>query len=525
MIKSKILSDDIGKLWAKSSGSGDRKSTDGTYRPLRLHLIDTACICEQMWDYSIPPGRRAYFANIADVTEKNLRTFAILAAAFHDIGKAEPHFQRKYKAAEEAGVANIFGPEKQTIGRKAWHPNRSAEFALDAGWSPAFADILRWHHGKIRQQEILTEEALRNTKKRSAEPGWVQARKILGEEIINIWGETPRIDTLPTEVGLWLSGLIITCDWIASFEEYYPAAYSYNTTKLVPNAQTYLPIARKKAGIVLKNLGWLQQPGIPEEVTFTQSFFPKNPKIMQNRGQKAIFDAIKFPDVPSITLVEYPMGYGKSEAALEIVRRIARAQNATGMFFALPTRASSDPMFERITQWLKAIHPHSHPSLQLLHGTAAISKSLEKFSLSDVNDHQYFKEIERGESVLDVDGCGDTECGDGPIVAEWFSRARRGMLSTYAVGTVDQLLIAGLTARYGMLRFFGLGNKPVVVVDEVHAYDRYMSDILMKVLGWLEKAEGLLKIEDSERVKECIKSGIGRAKIHGFGLMTLAKSV
>lgn len=38
-------------------------------------------------------------------------------------------------------------------------------------------------------------------------------------------------------------------------------------------------------------------------------------------------------------------------------------------------------------------------------------------------------------------------------------------------------------------------------------------------------AEGLLKIEDSEKVKECIKSGIGRAKIHGFGLMTLAKSI
>ena len=52
------------------------------------------------------------------------------------------------------------------------------------------------------------------------------------------------------------------------------------------------------------------------------------------------------------------------------------------------------------------------------------------------------------------------------------------------MGTVDQGLLAALEAKHVFVRLFGLAQK-VVVIDEVHAYDTYMSTLLGRLLEWL----------------------------------------
>ncbi|NED89871.1 hypothetical protein G3I76_58580, partial [Streptomyces sp. SID11233] len=54
----------------------------------------------------------------------------------------------------------------------------------------------------------------------------------------------------------------------------------------------------------------------------------------------------------------------------------------------------------------------------------------------------------------------------------------------FAVGTIDQLLMAGLKSRHLALRHLAMVGK-VVVIDEVHAYDTYMNAYLDRVLAWL----------------------------------------
>jgi CRISPR-associated endonuclease/helicase Cas3 len=49
---------------------------------------------------------------------------------------------------------------------------------------------------------------------------------------------------------------------------------------------------------------------------------------------------------------------------------------------------------------------------------------------------------------------------------------------------VDQILMAALTSRHVFVRLFGLAGK-TVIVDEVHAYDTYMSTLLERLLEWL----------------------------------------
>jgi CRISPR-associated endonuclease/helicase Cas3 len=71
------------------------------------------------------------------------------------------------------------------------------------------------------------------------------------------------------------------------------------------------------------------------------------------------------------------------------------------------------------------------------------------------------------------------------IAQEWFASGRkRPLLAPFGVGTVDQLLLAALKTKHVFVRLFGLAGK-TVVIDEVHAYDTYMTVLLERALEWL----------------------------------------
>lgn len=79
----------------------------------------------------------------------------------------------------------------------------------------------------------------------------------------------------------------------------------------------------------------------------------------------------------------------------------------------------------------------------------------------------------------------DVCAAPGQLVAhQWLRGRKKGMLAPFVVGTIDQLLFAGLKSRHLALRHLALAGK-VVVIDEVHAYDAYMNEYLERVLSWL----------------------------------------
>ena len=67
--------------------------------------------------------------------------------------------------------------------------------------------------------------------------------------------------------------------------------------------------------------------------------------------------------------------------------------------------------------------------------------------------------------------------------ALWTEPMRLGLIAPFAVGTVDQVMMAALRIKYGVLRLAGLTDK-ILIIDELHSYDAYMSEIIGTLLNW-----------------------------------------
>ena len=163
------------------------------------------------------------------------------------------------------------------------------------------------------------------------------------------------------------------------------------------------------------------------------------------------------------------MGEGKTEAALLAAEVLAAQTEANGLFVGLPTQATADQMFSRVTGWLAA--QPGEVTVALAHGKASRNEAYQRLMPEAVG----IGENEDGVNAAEV------------TASQWLAGRKRRLLAPVVVGTVDQLLLAGVASRHVALRFLGLTGK-VVVVDEVHAYDAYMSVILRRVLAWLGAA-------------------------------------
>ncbi|BBL35195.1 hypothetical protein Nstercoris_01457 [Nitrosomonas stercoris] len=152
------------------------------------------------------------------------------------------------------------------------------------------------------------------------------------------------------------------------------------------------------------------------------------------------------------------MGLGKTEAALYAAYKLLEKEQAGGIYFALPTQLTSNKIYDRFNSFLKQILQQDcpHRKALLLHANA------------------WLMETEMGE--------------EGRPGGAWFNQSKRGLLAPFAVGTIDQALMAAMNVKHGFVRAFGLAGK-VVILDEVHTYDAYtgtLMDALIKLLRALD---------------------------------------
>lgn len=197
------------------------------------------------------------------------------------------------------------------------------------------------------------------------------------------------------------------------------------------------------------------------------------PDLAPNALQRAASEVARALDFPALVLIEAPMGEGKTEAAMYLAEAAAVSLKQPACYFALPTEATSNQMFSRVREFLERTAQRD-VNLQLLHGHASLSAEFELLRSRAPAPIP---------SAIDQDEPDEGESAK-VFAAEWFTYRKRGLLAPYGVGTIDQALLAVLKTRHFFVRMFGLAGK-TVIIDEVHAYDAYMSTLLERLIAWL----------------------------------------
>lgn len=455
-------------LWAKKN----RLDNQPMWLPLMVHLDDTSKICGLLYDRWLSQGVKDLLMDsvVSDVDDKDelLLNLCRFLGFVHDLGKATAIFQVKksfngdyeldsliIEKLINAGFKDIdkFAlAKRENIGH-----NISGQYLLTKfGVNFCVTNIIGSHHGKPiskNESEIcdsftssLFQEDNINSERAIY---WQNSQKnIFNKALFECGFSDPKDLPLISQPGqVILSGLLIMADWISSNEAYFP---------LISLDQDEVSPDRVEVGFTKwldeRAEAWVPNPYFENIYKSRFNFKPRD-------AQRKNSEVINNIDEPGIVILEAPMGMGKTETALIAVEDLAQKTERTGMFFALPTQATSNGIFTRVREWLD--HIEGEKSLRLIHGKAQLNDEFSKLPKS-----------------RNIHG------GDGVGVNEWFAGRKVSILDDFTVGTVDQILLAALKQKHLMLRHLGLSNK-VVVIDEVHAYDAYMSVFLYRALRWL----------------------------------------
>ncbi len=441
---------------------------DGGWHPLICHMLDTAAVAAALWRDVLPASVRASLAGVLGLPEDVAGRWIAFLAGLHDIGKATPPFQSKWPAAaarlRKAGFGGLDNPPTEYHGTltAALLPDKLMALEIKKPLAQALARAVGGHHGVFP-----TANALRNVRD-PAQGGnsWRTAQAALFDALkANCEVEGRGRSAAPSgQVPLvLLAGLTTVADWIASNERFFEHAGACAAL------EGYARRAADAASRALDTLFW-KRAAAPSAPAGLRDLFPaiERPTPVQEAAVALADDLAG----PALVILEVPTGEGKTEAALYLADQGASGGGSQGFYFALPTMATSDQMFGRVRDFLERRHGDGPVPLQLLHGHAALSAEFEVLQ-------------DAAEKLFDPTAVGEDEPSDRRVVAsEWFTHRKRGLLGPFGVGTVDQGLLAVLQTWHVFVRLFGLAGK-TVIVDEVHAYDAYMTALLERLLEWL----------------------------------------
>jgi CRISPR-associated endonuclease/helicase Cas3 len=458
----------LGLLWAKSDTTGGRTTPP---RPHLLlgHMMDTAQVAGVLWDEHIAESVKHLVRGITGGSDGTARQLVRFLAGVHDLGKSSPAFQIKSDALAEH-LRQQTGVElcAHDAAASGWHHTRAGGAAIKqlltgTSWQPHIGwmrALVGGHHGtypskgdyrvKVDARRAHGEHLWDNWRREALEWLLRQLEIIPATGTLHDLPDWPTIPPAATQV--ILEGLVIQSDWIASDGRAMPGVWQLGNV----DAAT----ARSRARTAVEGLrfspGWA--PPSLDEVFSSRFGFP--PRQVQAATEKA---ATEMP-APGLMIVEAPMGEGKTEAAFVAAEVLGRRFGAHGVFVGLPTQATTDTMFTRVKTWLEQVQPGA--ALGLSHGKSVVNAEyagLERWNATEVG----------------------VDCGcDVYSPSQWFAGRKRLLLSPHVVGTIDNILLAGAQVRHVALHHLAFAQK-VVILDEVHAADIYMSEFLEHALEWL----------------------------------------
>ncbi|KAB8032259.1 CRISPR-associated helicase Cas3' [Fluviispira multicolorata] len=364
-----------------------------------------------------------------------------------------------------------------------------------------FAIAAGHHHDKLNGIPTEKFEKWNNfsfyefTQRSFGDDEWQSLRMSVMENVWNIIvGEELKLesfilenisdsDEIKYQNDLQFAGFACAADWIASNEDY----FNYCSTPCDYNGLIeYFHCKRRQASAVLSgNIFWGNQNSKYFTFSDFKDIFHFSPRSFQE-------DVLKFVEKaknPSLVILEAPMGMGKTEAALSFLMSPFSKQSR-GLYFALPTQATSNQMYGRINSILNYFFGEKNITVQnqLMHANKKWNDVYLDTLLSLNNDEIQKSNLNNScEEVYESDYDDDyfKEDLSGIVTSSWHASSRTGLLAEFAVGTIDQVLRSILKKeKHYFVKHFALAGK-TIILDEIHAYDAYMDKLICNLLEWL----------------------------------------
>ncbi len=454
------------QYWGKARASDDATVS---WHPVAYHLLDVAAVADRvLCDRPLTRQRAAW---LLGTSEDAAHQLIVSLAALHDIGKFTPRFQSMANPRGWTWPNSLAGIDASryeksvhtTDGLLLWDRELRSQLS-ERLWSDGTVSVralecaVFGHHGRPVDVRRAPLESVFST-------GAIDAARTCADLVLDRVHATPIDAPIPNKARLkiaswWLAGLLTLCDWVGSSDAWFPYVAPIEGDH---DLAQYWDIARTRARRAVDEAGLR---AIPSASLATFESLTKKGSPTPTQLWAA---TVELPNAPMLAIIEDATGSGKTEAAQMLVHRLMATGRATGAYWAMPTQATANAMYERQHEAIGALFATGgarKPSLTLGHGQAR---------LHDEYRATVLPRVVSGDSTHECTDNADSLCSASAACAAFLADDRRAsLLADIGAGTVDQVFLGVLPTRFNALRLFAVAEK-VLVFDEVHAFDAYMS--------------------------------------------------
>jgi CRISPR-associated endonuclease/helicase Cas3 len=401
----------------------------GARRSLIGHSLDVALAASCLLSAGVLKDRLAVACGHA-LTATHLARLAYLAG-LHDCGKALVGFQERI-TGQGPGTSHL----AEALAALMGEPKVQAALGVSE-LSPWFSDASAalfcaiCHHGSPVAQGDISVALARVRAQVAASASYDPVREMesltaeLRQRFPQARGSAPPIQWT-TSFDHLFAGVVMLADWLGS--------------SLPVPGPDWRP---QDVAALLATLPWSDwHSGAPANL-----ILPGQPL-----GAQAVIHEVPLSE--RLVIIEAPTGTGKTEAALLRALQLVAAGRVDGMYFALPTRAAATEIHERIGKLARAHSP-------------ALAARVVRAVAGNLATDPIARAVP---GLLDLDPWQQSR--------SWaVASPKRVMAAPIVVGTIDQAMLATLRARHAWMRHAAL-SRHLLVIDEVHASDPYMLEIV-----------------------------------------------
>jgi CRISPR-associated endonuclease/helicase Cas3 len=436
--------------WAKIQGG------EGKWHHLAHHCADVAACLEVI--LSLPVFRRRMERAAGGVPASVTFARLVVLAFLHDAGKLHPGFQAKG------------WPESAWRGPRHGHVREGAAIFREDALKPialnlCLAELIGWgtdenllssvlaHHGRPIDYDLTAAKSWGPVKTADFTYDPVSASAEIGATLRRWFPEAflHASELLPSrpQFAHLFAGMVALADWLGSDRRFFPFVRD-----LDPG---YINLARKQARRAVSAIGLdvadLRR-SLAGGVDFHQATGATVPYAQQQLVGSSSLEE-------QLLILEAETGSGKTEAAFWRFARLFEAGRVDGLYFALPTRSAAMQLHSRINRMLRHLFGALAPEAVLAVPGYLKAGEAEGVALPGWQVH------------WDDDGGKAEE----ELAARWAAESsKRFLAATIAVGTVDQAMLGALRVKHAHLRSAAL-SRSLLVIDEVHASDSYMTEV------------------------------------------------